>query len=461
MKKILFVAHSPTLAGGGERSLLDMIIATKKHGKYDIHVSVPGDGALSRALSDNRISYSFATQSFSTTQSRVNISRWEGIANADSLIAAREVVEKIDPSLVVINTSVIAWFGHIAVLYGIPVITIVRELHGGKNEFNFLPSDALYMKNLQGYASYIAFNSEHTRETYKDSLDITDSFIVNPVVTIDKSYIETAASKPVFASPADPVSVFIIGNIAPHKNQLDAVKALNIIKQRDYTLNIHLNIMGPVFKDAYLNKIKTFISENKLQDSVSFIPFSDDPFPEFLKNDIVIMASHHEAFGRVTVESQLLQRVTIGAASAGTLEIIDDMSTGILYNPGSHEDLANKILWAIENKKQSQKIAINGRKSAISKYSADTAYKQFFIHIDKLLKLEVAKDMSAKESLYYEPLYALIERNLYMNEKLKEYAAHLENAIVEINKKQAVIDSGIKARTMRTVKSMVKRGSRT
>ena len=69
--------------------------------------------------------------------------------------------------------------------------------------------------------------------------------------------------------------------------------------------------------------------------------------------------------------------------------------------------------------------------------------------------------MSAKESLYYEPLYALIERNLYMNEKLKEYAAHLENAIVEINKKQAVIDSGIKARTMRTVKSMVKRGSRT
>jgi len=55
------------------------------------------------------------------------------------------------------------------------------------------------------------------------------------------------------------------------------------------------------------------------------------------------MCSRLEAFGRVTVEYLRRGRPVIGTRSGGTPEIVDDGVTGLLYNPGDIEALAEQI----------------------------------------------------------------------------------------------------------------------
>jgi glycosyltransferase involved in cell wall biosynthesis len=55
------------------------------------------------------------------------------------------------------------------------------------------------------------------------------------------------------------------------------------------------------------------------------------------------MCSRGEPFGRVTVEAMKQGVPVVGAASGGTIEIIQDGVTGLLYQLGDAEDLAAKI----------------------------------------------------------------------------------------------------------------------
>jgi glycosyltransferase involved in cell wall biosynthesis len=45
----------------------------------------------------------------------------------------------------------------------------------------------------------------------------------------------------------------------------------------------------------------------------------------------------------------LAGKSVIGAASGGTAELIQDGKTGLLYEPGNHDELAMKIQYLFEN----------------------------------------------------------------------------------------------------------------
>lgn len=456
MKTILFIAHSSTLAGGGEKSLLDAVLTVHKKLKHRVVVSVPEEGDFTGALIKAKITYELCAQRASIRQPQGNTpSHWEAIAGADSLTEAKKVIDKVQPDLIIINTSVIPWFGYLAKIYNIPVITMVRELHGGKNEFDFLPNDQYYLENMARYSDIIAFNSAYTRSSYNSVLSAKKSFLLYPVITIPDKYTRQISDHPILEHIDNQVSVIVLGNIAPHKNQLEVVKAIEVLVKKHKKTQVKLSIMGPVFKDAYLNTIKQYIADHNLSEYIVFIPFSNDPYPQIIQHDILVMASPHEAFGRVTVEAQLLERLTIGAASAGTLEIIEHQKSGLLYEVKNPSDLASKILWAIDNTSRARVIAQAGRKSSVLRYSASQVYEPFFSNINSLIIEERVRPSA--EEMYYHPIFALIERNIYIDAKLNEYARALEDAIEEIAKKQAIIDNGIKARTKRVIKKAIKR----
>lgn len=58
--------------------------------------------------------------------------------------------------------------------------------------------------------------------------------------------------------------------------------------------------------------------------------------------DVVLICSHWEPFGRVTVEAMLAGKPVI-AISGATVELIHDGVTGLLYDPGNYSVLANKM----------------------------------------------------------------------------------------------------------------------
>jgi hypothetical protein len=96
-----------------------------------------------------------------------------------------------------------------------------------------------------------------------------------------------------------------------------------------------------------------------------------------------------EAFGRVTFEYLALGRPVIGAASGGTLEMINDGQNGFLFKPGSAEQLADKIRFYVKNPGTLQEHKENARSSADKmmkgKNSADNC-------IEKITALPTGKE---------------------------------------------------------------------
>jgi len=80
--------------------------------------------------------------------------------------------------------------------------------------------------------------------------------------------------------------------------------------------------------------------------------------------DIVLSCSKMEAFGRVILESLLMEKPVIATNCGGTPEMIKNEITGLLYDPGNYVQLADQIELLIENPKLKNNIAKNGKEYA-------------------------------------------------------------------------------------------------
>ena len=86
-----------------------------------------------------------------------------------------------------------------------------------------------------------------------------------------------------------------------------------------------------------------------------------------------------EGLGRVTLESMAASVPVIGFKEGGTVELIEDKVTGLLYENGVNE-LAEKMLKLIEDDEMRIKIASNARRKFEKNYTSE-------IYADKFLNL--------------------------------------------------------------------------
>lgn len=186
----------------------------------------------------------------------------------------------------------------------------------------------------------------------------------------------------------DKVNILLAGRILEQKGQLDAVKAINHLVSMGIT-NVCLTIAGDAEDSSYINKINDFINVNQLNDYINIIDHVSDLKKLREKNDIGLICSKKEAFGRVTIETMASQMLTIGANTGGTLEIIEDNINGLLYQQGDYISLANRIKYAIENKNEMKSIILNGYRSVLEKYSISRVVDQIIEVYDDIQKRKV------------------------------------------------------------------------
>ncbi len=378
MKKILFVAHSGTLEGGGEHSLLDMILHTKSLGLYDIHVALPEPGPFSEALKRHDIPFSTATYKFGMNprpvfdvSTRHRTSLWFG----QSLVSAYNIVTLTKPDLIISNTIVIPWFIRIARFFNVPSICVVRELNDLRNGVDLAPDTDTYLRKIAEQVTAVVFNSKYTQSNYEKYFKHLPQAIVYPVVKVDPKLIEESTTKKPFLGST--IKLVVIGNVATHKNQLLALQAINQLRKSGTNHKFHLTIVGAQRNPDYLETLKSYISKHSLSPYVTFKPYTPNPHREIVKHDILLMTSSHEAFGRVTLEGQMLGRLVIGAASAGTLEIIKNDSTGLTFKPDDSADLADTLLSAADNKRHVQSLAQKSQEQSLRVFSEEAIYAPY------------------------------------------------------------------------------------
>ena len=169
---------------------------------------------------------------------------------------------------------------------------------------------------------------------------------------------------------ADLLNICIVGRVEPNKNQMEAVKAIQCFD--DETLKkIRLHIVGN-YNGEYGNELERFISSNGLEEHIILHGVRNDVDRMLQDMNIGLMLSHHEAFGRVTVEYMMHRVCVIASNISANPEIIHDGGNGLLYDLGDPIELSRKIKLLVDNRDLLNELAEKGYEDAMKKYLSVT-----------------------------------------------------------------------------------------
>lgn len=159
----------------------------------------------------------------------------------------------------------------------------------------------------------------------------------------------------------------MVGAIKAAKNQLEALYAVRLLKERGYIFKLHF--IGSEDRE-YRKILDRYIVKYDLDSYVIFEGECNDVPLRLSKMDVGLMLSKNEAFGRVTVEYMMQSLVVIASDSGANTEIIEDGKSGYIYHLGDIEALVNIMSFCIENRSQVLDIALTGKNIACALFSS-------------------------------------------------------------------------------------------
>lgn len=167
-------------------------------------------------------------------------------------------------------------------------------------------------------------------------------------------------------------NVCLVGRINEFKGQHLLIEAMKQLINKG--LNIKAFLVGHAMDEAYLLKLKEKVTNENLDNVIEFVGFTKE-VGKFMKMcDVVLMTSKNETFGLVTVEAMKNEVAVIGSNQGGTLEIIDDNQTGLLFESGNAQDLASKIELLYHDEILKNNIAKAGKMKANEMFDNATQF---------------------------------------------------------------------------------------
>jgi len=168
--------------------------------------------------------------------------------------------------------------------------------------------------------------------------------------------------------------VLLPGRLTNWKGQKLFIESAITLKKQDQLSNIFFIILGDSQgRIQYENSLRDLIESNKMIDKIRIVkPMQNMPLA-YAFSDLIVSASiEPEAFGRVSVEAQSMEKPILSSAIGGSLESIKPEKTGWLFDHNSKEDLAKNIYNISKMSKAAlQSLGKEGRKNVIENYTKD------------------------------------------------------------------------------------------
>ncbi len=362
---------------GANRAMVAMIKDMRDRYSVRFTVLMPFvvDGDLEEVLISENIPYIVAPMKMWVMPALAKLKRLRSLsAELKSNVLYKGILKQIRDrkfDLIYTNNSTVQYGALLSEKLHIPHVWHVREF--GRRDYDIVFS---YPKKKRvGYfrkaAKVIAIS-----DSIKDYAD-TD---LCPGVEIKRIYdgislykrLKTAFNKD------KPLKVVCSGALQSGKNQLELLMAVSgLINNGESEFEIYLIGDGNEYKDT----LKSYVKEHDIEKYIHFMGYREDVRNLLDDMDLGVICSKSEGFGLVTCEYMESSMPVIGAATGGTIEIIDDNETGFLYPVGDINALAEKIKYFINNRDALESM---GRKAYEKVYrdfslerNTDEMYKVF------------------------------------------------------------------------------------
>ncbi len=182
--------------------------------------------------------------------------------------------------------------------------------------------------------------------------------------------------------------ILLPGRLTAWKGQemfLEALNKVNIQLGNESFIAVILgNDQG---RDLYKKKLIRLVEQYRLTKQIRFIDHCKNMPLAYKISDIVVSTSiEPEAFGRVAVEAQSMQKLILASNIGGSNETIIDGKSGILFEAGDPIDLSKKIIQVMNlDLNELSKMGNFGRENALKKFNVEkmcfstySEYKKLF-----------------------------------------------------------------------------------
>ena len=273
----------------------------------------------------------------------------------------------------------------------------VTTFHG---TYNFKNSLKKYYNSIMLKSDLIIAGSNfifsHINENYSEYLNLNKKFLVifrginteyfNPSKihqTDEKKLIEKWN-----INQEEPL-ILLPGRLTSWKGQEMFIEAIRLVKEKIPEKSFCAVILGSdQGRKVYKKKLLRLVEQYRLNDYIKFFDKCELMPLAYQISDIVVSTSiEPEAFGRVSVEAQAMEKPIIASNIGGSKETIIDDKTGFLFEAQKPEELSKKIIHVLNLDESTLKfIGIEGRKNVIKKFNIEKMCFSTYSEYKKLIK---------------------------------------------------------------------------
>ncbi len=168
--------------------------------------------------------------------------------------------------------------------------------------------------------------------------------------------------------------ILLPGRLTGWKGQEVFIEAINLVNiELGYEAFYAVILGSDQGRDLYKKKLIRLTEQYRLINQVKFIDHCKDMALAYKVSDIVVSASiEPEAFGRVAVEAQSMEKPIIASNIGGSNETVIDEKTGFLFESNNAKSLSQKILKILSMDEASlNSVGREGRKNIIQKFNVE------------------------------------------------------------------------------------------
>ena len=239
------------------------------------------------------------------------------------------------------------------------------------------------------------FIFSHIKENYTKYLDAKKKLLVifrginvdyfDPTTKLDSDEKELLKE---WQIEKDKKIILLPGRLTGWKGQEVFIEAVNLVNiELGYEAFYAIILGSDQGRELYKKKLIRLSEQYRLINQVKFIDHCKDMALAYKVSDIVVSASiEPEAFGRVAVEAQSMERPIIASNIGGSNETIIDEKTGFLFDSNNPTSLSKKILKVLSVDEASLKsIGKEGRKNIIQKFNVEKMCFSTYSEYKKIL----------------------------------------------------------------------------
>jgi glycosyltransferase involved in cell wall biosynthesis len=244
------------------------------------------------------------------------------------------------------------------------VPTIIR-IHGSCSFLEYYAKQSISRHILQNdinhfnRADAICAVSEFSKLFVKQYIAPTSEIevIYNP---IEKEYFHHAEGYP------EPKVILFFGKIILNKGVFTLIKSFDKIASRFPSIKLQLIGNGDI-------KFAQSLVADKFKDRIFFSGFmsKEELIKEIDKAYLCILPSYFENFSMAALEVLARKKALIYSKRSSGPELITEGETGWLVDPENVEELAEKMLWALNHPKETKLIAEKGFKHCLNHFSTE------------------------------------------------------------------------------------------